>query len=121
MLIYFTNTRKSPIWRWIFHPTFIPRYRVEEEEEEDKQEEEKEEEDVGEEGERKKERMYDEKETEAFKEKLKKEPDAEMRVGRKVREEGDEAGSDEKEWMEVEENVADLKDTEAGGSREAEV
>ena len=28
MLIYFTNTRKCPIWRWIFfHPTFIPRYR----------------------------------------------------------------------------------------------
>ena len=29
MLIYFTNTRKCPILRWIFfHPTFIPPYRV---------------------------------------------------------------------------------------------
>ena len=29
MLIYFTNTRKWPILRWIFfHPTFIPPYRA---------------------------------------------------------------------------------------------
>ena len=29
MLIYFTNTRKCLIWRWIFfHPTLVPRYRA---------------------------------------------------------------------------------------------